>query len=366
MKKLILVAVIFSLMVSVTSCKFVYDVGETSGDITGEQQDNGEAGFADESQDSDADRADTDTNDAVNDSDAENVGTDTAEANTKMIAVILYFPTADNSALKKEAREIPVKDGAVLKACMQALAEGPETEGLRNPIPEGTSVRGITIKNNTAIVDLSREFLNNSGLDEVTSRLSIVNTLTQFDGVDKVRLWIEGEELSGPGGMPLGDMSPASLDDEGNPVSLDTEGNSPSGEMTVTLYFSDSQAMYVVGEKRDIKVPDGAGPEELVLKELIAGPRSEELWNAIPDGTRLLSVSTKNGLCTVNFSKEFVENSPGGTASEKMAIYSVVNTLTELEGIEKVQFLIEGEKREIYTHAVFNEPFSRNESVIAK
>jgi len=352
MKKLLTVAVIFTLMFSVASCGIKF-TNEASGDLTGSLQDNGEAGFIDESQDIDAE--------ADNDADSGAVA-DTPESSTteniKMIGVTLFFPTADNSAIKKETREIPVRDGAVLKACMIALAEGPDTEGLRSPIPEGTVLRGISIKDNTAIVDLSREFLNNSGLDEVICRLSIVNTLTQFEGVDKVRLWIEGEDMKGPDGMPLGDMSPAVLDADGNPVSGET--------MTVTLYFSDSQAMYVAGEKRDIEVPGGTSPEEMVIGELIAGPRHEDLWNAIPDGTRLLSVTTKDGLCTVNFSKEFVDNSPGGTASERMAIFSVVNTLTELKGLDKVQFLIEGKKREFYTHMTFDQPFSRDESVIAK
>ena len=103
-----------------------------------------------------------------------------------------------------------------------------------------------------------------------------------------------------------------------------------------------------------------------MLTELMAGPRTHDLWSAIPDDTKLLSVETKGGICTVNFSREYIENSPGGTAAERMAIYSVVNTLTELDGVEKVQFLIEGKKEKIYTHAVFDEPFSRDESIIAK
>lgn len=291
------------------------------------------------------------------DEDAKEVDAGSA-ANEKSIKVNLFFPTTDNSALKMEEREIRVVDGAILKASVLALADGPKTAGLRNPIPEGTELLGISIKDKVAVVDFSKEFLHTNGLEEVTARLSVVNTLTQITGIEKVRLHIDGEEMIGPSGMPLGDMEPAALNADGTP----TAGRI----MTATLYFSDSQAMYLVGEKRDVTVNDGDKPEAAVIRELLKGPKTDDLWDAIPEGTKLLSVNTKNGLCTVDLSSEFVDNSPGGTASERMAIYSVVNSLTSLEGVNKVQFLINGKKREIYTHMIFDEPIARDNDIIAK
>ena len=94
--------------------------------------------------------------------------------------------------------------------------------------------------------------------------------------------------MVGPSGKPLGDMKPALLDEEGRPV---------PGEMrTVVLYFSDSQAMYLVGEERDVEIPEGVSLEEAIITELMAGPRTHDLWSAIPDDTKLLSVETKNGI----------------------------------------------------------------------
>lgn len=354
MKKLISIILLVLFTFSVTACGLL-DNGDGKGAF--EEDSSGEAGYTEEN----VGRTDTDIaaeGDSFGDDSTSGRSADTGDTGGKLIKVTLYFPTVGNSALKTEERDVLVKEGAILKACILALAEGPESQLLRNPIPGGTKIRGITIKEKVAIVDLSEDFLKSGGLDEVTSRLSIVNTLTGIDGVEKVRLRIEGGDMIGPSGMPLGDMEPAELDAEGYPVSAETK--------TVTLYFSDSQAMYVVGEEREISLTKGVSPEEKVLSELMAGPGTDELWNAIPEGTRLLSVSTENGVCTVNFSREYVENSPGGTASERMAIYSVVNTLTGLKGIQKVQFLIEGKKQEIYTHAIFDEPFERDESIIAK
>lgn len=146
------------------------------------------------------------------------------------------------------------------------------------------------------------------------------------------------------------------------------ESTAAQGEkMTVTLYFGDDQAEYVVGEQRDINIQDGSDSlYKRVFLELMKGPETEGLQNSIPKGTELLSINVDNGICTVDLSSEFVDNSPGGTASERMTLWSVVNTLTGLKGIDKVQFLIEGEKRQVYTHAVFDELFERDESLISK
>jgi hypothetical protein len=94
------------------------------------------------------------------------------------------------------------------------------------------------------------------------------------------------------------------------------------------------------------------------------GPEESGKTAVIPQGSRLLSVETIDGVCRLNLSSEFVDNNPGGTASESVLINSIVNSLTELSYVEKVQFLIEGEKREVYTHAVFDLPFERNEDFI--
>ena len=284
--------------------------------------------------------------------------TEIQAAQGKIMKAALYFASDDNSAVKKEIREIQVVDGAILRACILALLEGPKTEGLRQTIPEGTTIIGVNLKNKVAIVDFSKEYLNAEGLSEVTERVSIVKTLTEIPGVEKVRIMVEGKDLTGPSGEPFGDMLPAALDASGVPI--------PGEVKTLTLYFGNSNADMVVAEKRSVTVNKGDSIEKAIILELMKGPESKELNPVIPEGTKLLSVGTKDGLCTLDLSKEFVDNHPGGTAGESMTLNSIVNSLTELSTIKKVQFLIDGEKREVYTHAEFDMPFLRNTGIIGK
>lgn len=85
-----------------------------------------------------------------------------------------------------------------------------------------------------------------------------------------------------------------------------------------------------------------------------------------PANAKLLSVETKDSVCFVNFSKEFLNKRADGESEEIITVYAIVNSLTELDDITKVQFLIEGQKVENYGDMIFSQPFERNENIIAK
>lgn len=138
----------------------------------------------------------------------------------------------------------------------------------------------------------------------------------------------------------------------------DTEKNS---EKTISLYFADSLATSLVKEERKIPADEYSSLEEAVVCELIKGSEKENNVSLMPDGTRLLGVSSEDDVCTVNLSSEFIDNSAGGTAFETLSVYSVVNSLCELENVEKVKFLIDGNSVEVYGNFIFDEPFEPQE-----
>ena len=135
----------------------------------------------------------------------------------------------------------------------------------------------------------------------------------------------------------------------------------------IVLYFSDKNADKLKEEKRLVEKSVIINKlEETIVNELIKGPESSsELLATIPQNTKLLSLSRNNDTISINLSKEFVENHPGGSSAEALTIFSIVNSLTELKEVEKVEFLIEGKKlKEFKGHYEFDKPFSRNEEII--
>lgn len=139
-------------------------------------------------------------------------------------------------------------------------------------------------------------------------------------------------------------------------------------EQEITLYFSDDQAMYLQPEIRTVTVERAEQEEQIrmaVISELIKGPEVGNLYPTIPSGTKLLGIEIRDKVAYVDFSEEIRTEHWGGSTGESMTLGSIVNSLTELEGIEEVMILIEGETQEtLVGHLDISEPAGRIESLL--
>lgn len=129
---------------------------------------------------------------------------------------------------------------------------------------------------------------------------------------------------------------------------------------SVTLYFGDQEAMYLVPEVRTV-VKGNQTLEETVIAELIKGPSKADLFQTVPKEAKLISLEVVDGVAYVNFNQNFQSKHWGGSTGETMTLYSITNSLAKLPGIEQVQFLLEGKKQEsILGHTDTSEPISPN------
>ena len=129
------------------------------------------------------------------------------------------------------------------------------------------------------------------------------------------------------------------------PLVKKIKGEAPVGSMTATLCFGDERGEFLIREHRIIT--SGQTPEkkaEALLHELLKGPRTKGT-RTVPLQTRLRGVSFDKGLLTLDFSPELQKQHPGGSASEMLTVYSVVNTLTlNVSEIKQVMLLVDGKK----------------------
>ncbi|WP_051412072.1 N-acetylmuramoyl-L-alanine amidase [Halonatronum saccharophilum] len=79
----------------------------------------------------------------------------------------------------------------------------------------------------------------------------------------------------------------------------------------------------------------------LSINKLIAGPTEYNSLSLVPKDTQLISLAIEDGIAYVDFSQEFSSHNLGG-GSEWLKIKSITKTLTQIEGIDKVQILVEG------------------------
>lgn len=101
----------------------------------------------------------------------------------------------------------------------------------------------------------------------------------------------------------------------------------------VIVYFPSKDFSKLVPEERI--VPFNKSIEETIVNTIISGSVKGNV-PSIPDGTKLISISRRDGIITVNFSNEFLKNLKAGS------IYSIVDSLTELPGVKGVALRVKG------------------------
>jgi sporulation and spore germination protein/immunoglobulin-like protein involved in spore germination len=156
-------------------------------------------------------------------------GTTTTSSAEKM-AVYAYFLRNEQVAV---ARERVSKSPGVARAAVEALLAGPPS-GLSTAIPDGTRLRGLTIAEGVATVDLSSEFASGGGSASMLGRLAqIVYTLTQFPSVTGVDFELDGKPADALGGEGVALDHPQTRKDyeEQTPVIL-VESPLPGDQVT--------------------------------------------------------------------------------------------------------------------------------------
>lgn len=134
-------------------------------------------------------------------------------------------------------------------------------------------------------------------------------------------------------------------------------------ENCLPVYYYNGDAQYFV----PIHLPvDGENlPVDIrarkVLDKIIAGPPVDGLMKIIPSGTKINSVKADGDLVIVDLSGN-ITSYGGGSTWERGIVRSIVLSLTELPGIRRVQFLVDGKQIEYLPQGtVIAEPMTREE-----
>ena len=153
-------------------------------------------------------------------------------------------------------------------------------------------------------------------------------------------------------GMPVGMVSSSDF--------IDSISDVNSYEKTeLTLYFTDELGEMLYAEKREVVHNINTSLEQVILGELIQGPEQEGLMPTLDPQTKLLNVSVNENVCYLNFDTTFLGNQL--EVREYIPIYSIVNSLSELSSVNRVQFTINGEQNATFRESVsLSAPFGRN------
>jgi spore germination protein GerM len=148
-----------------------------------------------------------------------------------------------------------------------------------------------------------------------------------------------------------------------HPTTVHPVGKS-SATVTAQLYFrrfTDSGERLVAVRR----VLPGEAPAQAAVRELLSGEVPFGCERPLPPGTRLLGVRVEKGVATADFSRELQRNFQGGSDSEAVVIYAIVNTLNSLPTVERTQILVEGKALDtLGGHLEIGEPLAADEEMV--
>lgn len=234
----------------------------------------------------------------------------------------------------------------LLQELIEKLQEAPVETTNRAAIPEEIKVESYSWNKDQLTIDFSEEYSELSQTGEVLSRAAIVRTLCQLDQIDYVSFLIGDKELLNASGISVGMMGADQfVENNGSEIN--------SYERTsLRLYFADKTGKLLKAYDEKVSYNSNISMEKLVVEQLVSGPQKEDTdyYATIPTDAKVLSVTVKDGTCYVNFDAGF--NTAVEGVSAEATVYSIVNSLSELTNVNKVQISIDGETDVTYQESI--------------
>ena len=153
----------------------------------------------------------------------------------------------------------------------------------------------------------------------------------------------------------------------GNGASGAATAPSAVPHITATLFYAAADGQALVPVRREVPLAEGVIPQgrEILMMQLQAAP--SPYVSAIPAGTMLRAFYvTERGDAFVDLSGEVSSKHPGGSFTELLTVYAIVNAVTaNLPTIQRVQILIDGKEAETLAgHVDLRRPLVRDVTLV--
>ncbi len=271
----------------------------------------------------------------------------------------IYYLSTDKTSITAVDYEYSSDDGkSQIKEALKMLSKDTDDIDYVTTIPSSIEVSRWELTDGALSLFFIGDYDSIDVYTEILVRAAIVKTLTQIEDVKNVSIYVNNKPLVDSSGEAVGAMTAETfIEDFGQETDslLSTD---------LTLYFASADGMSLVEENRSVYYSSNVTIEKVVMEQLMKGPSTEGLLSAIPDSTKINSISvTENGVCIVNFDSNFETAISGVT--EKVTLYSIIDSLTKLDNIKQVQILVNGSTPHLSNIDVdLSAPISRNEDII--
>lgn len=270
----------------------------------------------------------------------------TNAADTNSVLITLYY--RNKGGLLVPVTRTVAKQEGLAKAALGGLIDEAVTReqldyyGLYPVLPKSTKVKGMSIKNQVAIVDFSKEFLNfDSKEAEQLAIASVVYTLTGFKTVSNVTIRVEGKKVE----QLSNGTSLTQMQNRSNTFINSNETVLKDGFVKYDAYFLSEESgkfNYLVPVSLQVQDDEASEIPVSLFAEMSKKPGNSYIFTSIPEGTKLLSFEKQNNLAVLDFSSQI--NNFGGSAKADSILNQIYYTINQINGINKVKILIDGKE----------------------
>lgn len=120
----------------------------------------------------------------------------------------------------------------------------------------------------------------------------------------------------------------------------------------VKVYYYDPIARELVPVEQNVEISSDPVSSVYQLLALLKKPEDPTFFPLVDQNINVRSIKVEDGLCTLDLSIVNPGDLHYAIRKEAAVVYGIVNTITQVEGIKKVRFLIDGSQREVFIHYI--------------
>ena len=257
---------------------------------------------------------------------------------------LIYYVNHDGNGIGAEPYE-PVSDPqntqAMVEEILAELGNNPLRLAYHAPLTGDIALSEYRLDADGLLtLDFDTRYLETDHVTEILDRAAIVRTLTQIEGVTGVLFLVSGTSLMTGRDEPVGVMDADTfIYNAGNEINT-------YDKTRITLYFADKTGEKLIPVLRNVVYHSNVSLERLVMEQLIPGPYTEDALATVNPALKILSVTLQDEICYVDVSEEIL--TPPAGIDAQAALYSVVNSLCEIRGVEQVHFYVNGDDQHTF------------------
>ena len=267
------------------------------------------------------------------------------KANTSTIYLIDKNDYVARTMINIDAKEKEAKAIELINALIKGTSKNKYLpNGFKSYIPSGTIINKLSIEDELITIDFNENFLDIKNLQEEKMIESLVYTLTEIDGINNVKILINGNELNK---LPISGKNMPAILNRSIGINKKVKTNTLKNTQDVTTYFISKYNSETYFIPVTMTTDNNSEKIEIIIKELEAKDNIDKnLSTYISAGTVLQNYQILENEFNMEFN-DLIFNGLDNISEE--TIYGLALSIKDNYGINKISIDVNNKQIMAYT-----------------